>query len=165
MTTQLTSREEMERVFSTVGIDLRVLDVEDVNDQDSLIDEIVDWASETLESYTLKHYDTVELVNSKWARRRATILACYYLSQRKGNAPQFVAEAKRVMEDLTAVNENKIMIPDAIVAVADVPAISSFRVDDRYVINKQRTVRSQSTQPYVGQQAYEHPFLNGGDAI
>lgn len=165
MTTQLTSRDEIERVFSTIGVDLRVLDAGSAGAEDDMIDEIIDWASETVAAYTLKHYDTIELVTSAWTRRRATILACYYLSQRKGNAPQFVAEAKRVMDDLTAVNENKIMIPDAVVAVADIPAISSQRVDDRYRVNKLRKVVPQSTEPYAGEQTYDIPFLSGGDFI
>lgn len=165
MTTQLTSKAEIERVFSTIGVDLRVLDAGDTPSEDAMIDEIINWASETIESYTLKHYDSADLTGSKWTRRRATILACYYLSQRRGNPPQFVAEAKRVMDDLTAVNENKIIIPDAMAAVADVPACSSYRVDDRFVVNKQRVVPSQSTKPYPGQQSYDHPFYGGGEFI
>lgn len=165
MTTALTSREEIERIFSSIGVDLRVDDAATPTEEDNIMDEIIDWASETIASYTLLHYDTSVLVESAWTRRRATILACYYLSQRRGNPGQFVAEAKRTMDDLQLVADHKIIIPDAIVAAADVPAISSFRVDDRYNVNKQRVVKTQSTKPYAGQQLYDLPYFAGGEYI
>lgn len=150
----LTSAAELERLYSQVGVELRTLD----GNETTIIDEIVEWASETIASFTLHHYDTDNLETSPWARRRATVLAAYYLSQRKGNPAQFVAEAKRVMEELELVRTNKIIIPNVPVRAADVPAISSFRVDDRYLINKQRIVKSQSTKPRAGQQTYELPY-------
>ena len=153
----LTSSAELERLFSQVGVELRTLD----GDQTTIVDEIVDWVTETIASFTLHHYDTENLEASPWARRRATILAAYYLSQRKGNPAQFVAEAKRVMEELELVRTNKILIPNVPVRAADVPTISSFRVDDRYLINKQRIVKSQSTKPSPSQQSYELPYLGG----
>lgn len=156
----LTSREEIERLYSQTGVNLR----EDDQSNDDIINEIVAWASETVESYTLSHYNTTDLVSSPYTRRRATILGAYYLSMRRANAPQFVAEAKRVLEDLEAIQKNQLLIPDAVVRAADVPCISSYRIDDRYIINKQRVVGSQSTNPYEGQQKYDLPFL-GGDFI
>lgn len=153
----LTSQGELERLYSQVGVELRTLDGNDTD----ILDEIIAWASETVASYTLHHYDTTELLTSPWARRRATVLAAYYLSQRRGNPAQFVAEAKRVMEDLELVRTNKVLIPDARVRAADVPAISSFRIDDRYWINKQRVVKSQSTKPTSEQATYELPAMGG----
>jgi len=151
----LTSREEIERLYSTVGVTLRH------EDGDSLIiDEIVLWASETVASYTLKHYNTSDLVASPWARRRATILAAYYLSQRRGNPPQFLPEAKRVLEDLELVRSDKIIIPGVPSRAASIPAISTYRIDDRYYHNKNRVVKSQSTSPYPGQPAYELPYVH-----
>jgi hypothetical protein len=161
--TPLTTREEIERVYSANAVLFRLDDAATPEDADNIIEDIIAWATETVVSYTLHHYDTVNLAASAWARRRTTILACYYLSQRRGNPPQFVAEAKRVMEDLTLVRDNKVLIPDIPVRAADVPTVSSFRIDDRYAINKQRVVSSQSTKPYAGQQLYETPYISGGD--
>src|SRR4051812_27151220 len=127
-----TSRTEIERLFSTTGVDLRLDDGLDADAQTDLINEIVNWASETVQSYTLSHYDPTSLVNSAWTRRRATILGAYYLSMRRGNPPQFVNEAKRIIEELEGIQQHKLIIPDAIVRAADVPAISNYIVDDRY---------------------------------
>lgn len=158
-TPDLTTAAQIERIFTTLGVDLRTDDQESPEDIDIVIAEVISWASTTIASYTLKHYDTEELVNNPWVQRRAAIICCYYLSQRRGNPPQFVAEYKRILEELELVNENKIMIPDAIVRAADVPCVHSHRVDDRYFINKLRVVKSQSTNPYPGQPGYDIPYI------
>lgn len=153
----LTSREEIERLYSQIGVDIRTPLAEDPDFL--LLEEIMCHATETIASYTLSHYETADLVGSAYIRRRATILAAFYLSERKGNPPQFVAAAKRVMEDLELIRTNKIIIPDARVRAADVPTVHSHRVDDRYLVNKQRVVASQSTKPYPGQQKYDVPWI------
>lgn len=157
-TPDLTSAAEMDRLFSAVGVDLRT----DDGTEATIVEEIIDWASETIASYTLSHYDTAVLATSAWVHRRATILACYYLSMRRGNPPQFVAEYKRILEELELVQNNKLLIPDATVRAADIPTVSSYRVDDRYISTKQRVVRSQSTSPYPGQPFYEPPYYDAG---
>lgn len=158
---KLTSLGEIQRLFSVIGVDVRSDDYG--SDADDIMDEIVDWAHETVESYTLSHYDTSVLLSSPWSRRRATIIGAYYLSMRRGNPPQFVAEAKRVFEELEKIQQNKLLIPDSVVRAADIPAVSSYRIDDRYVYGKQRVLKSQSSSPYPGQPYYEMPY--GGDEI
>lgn len=165
MSTLLTTREEMRRIFGEDAINLRLDDMTDPSDQDNVVEDIISYASETVLSYLLSHYDESAVSASPWVRRRATILACYYLSERRGNPQQFVAQAKRVMEDLKLVQENGILIPGVPVRAADVPTVSSYRIDDRYLISKQRVVGSQSTKPYPGQAKYDPPFLSGGDIL
>ncbi len=91
MTTLLTSREEIERVYSTIAVDIRLDDLSEDN-ATTMMDEIVEAATDTLTSYTLRYYNTLNLANSKWARRRATIIGCYYLSMRRANGTQFSLE-------------------------------------------------------------------------
>lgn len=158
-TPDLTSAALIDKLYSSVGVDLRT----DDGTEADLIADIVDYASETIASYTLQHYDSEDLSSSKWVQRRATIIAAYYLSLRRANAPQFVAEYKRILEELEEVNKGKIIIPDVPVRAASVPALSSYRIDDRYWINKQRVVVGQSTKPYPGQQGYQFP--SAGDII
>lgn len=157
----LTSRGEIARLYSTIGVDLRLEDSPKTAGKSDIINEIVAWASDTVASYTLHRYDTEDLVSSPWVRRRATILGAYYLSMRRANAPQFVSEAKRVLEDLALVRTGEIIIPGVPVRSVDTASLSSYRIDDRYFQQKQRVWRSQSTNPYPGQRAYEHPYSGG----
>src|SRR5688572_29732972 len=95
----LTSASEIDRIYSSIGVDLRVEDLSG-GDQTTAMNEIIAAASETVTSYTQRIYNTSDLVNVPWVRRRATIIACYYLSMRRGNGTQFTREYERVMEDL-----------------------------------------------------------------
>ena len=153
---ELTSQVEMQRLFSSVGVNLRL---DDLASTVEAIDEIVVSASQTVESYLLQKYDTVNLISSPWVRRRATVLACHELSLRRGNPGQFYEWYNQIMEELKAFLEsgNTPIIPGVIVRAQEVPTASTYIVDDRYRYQKLRVVRQQSTKPYPGQPGYDSP--------
>lgn len=162
----LTSQAQMERIYSDTAVDVRSDDVAAGDTTTDLFNEIINFASTTIFSYTLSHYLSADLVNVRWVSMRAAYLACYYLSRRRADAPQFVDEVRRIIEELELVRDGKLMIPDdngfpVPQNAATIPAISSFRIDDRYLVNKQRVVKSQSTEPYAGQPFYQLPGLGG----
>jgi hypothetical protein len=154
----LTSREEIERVYSTIGVTLRLDDLTTAN-ATTMMDEIVAAATETLASYTLRYYSTIRLANSDWARRRATIIGCYYLSMRRANGTQFGLEYARVMEELEKfLTPYPPFIPGIAVRTSSIPTISSYIVDDRNRTRKLRVSKEYSTKPYPGQYTYTTPF-------
>jgi hypothetical protein len=156
----LTSLTELSRLYSSIGVDLRSDD--DATNGD-VINEIIAQATETVASYTLHLYETASLMTSTWTRRIATYLGAYFLSMRRANQPQFVAQAKWAQEQLEKVNSGVLLIPGVAVRAANIPAVSNYKIDDRYFMNKQRVVASRSTSPYPGQKQYE--ALPGGDDL
>lgn len=160
---------QVERIYSSAAVDVRTDDVLDPDEVTDIINESINYASQMIFSYTLSHYASVNLVNVGWVSRRAAYIACYEISHRRADAPQYVDQVRRIIEELELVRDNKIMIPgdDGLPVpqtAATIPAISSFRIDDRYIIGKQRVVKSQSTEPYPGQQTYDIPSM-GGDFL
>ena len=158
-----TSQEEIERIYSTLAVNLRVDDLS-TNNKTNLFNELVNLATSAVASYTLRYYNNANLINAAWVRRRATIIAAYYLSMRRANGTQFGMEYQRVMEELEKfLTSIPPFIPDDVgglvpVRTSMIPTVSRQIVDDRYRHDKLRRVRDQSTKPYPGANTYETPF-------
>lgn len=162
-----TSREEMERVYSTIGVTLRADDLSESGDKSNhtkMLWEVVNAATETVNSYTLKYYNPSALVNSPWIRRRATIIACYYLSMRRANGTQFTREFQLIIAELEKFLGPKpplIPGPDGNpvpVRTSMIPTVSSYIIDDRLRYEKLRVRQQYSTKPYPGQKGYAQPL-------
>lgn len=154
-----TSQEEIARVYSNIGVDLRLDDLSDA-DADDMMDEIVAAATATIAAYTLKWYDSDKLVNSDWVRRRATIIGCYYLSSRRANGTQFYQEYQRILQELELFlkpqppiipNNDGYPVP---VRSSQIPTVSAYIVDDRLRRRKLRVNKDYSTKQYPGQYGY-----------
>lgn len=158
-----TSRNEIERLYSTLAVNLRSDDLSAAN-QTNMFNDLVNAATSTVASYTLRYYNNIDLVNSSWVRRRATIIAAYYLSMRRANGTQFGLEYQRVIEELEKfLTTNPPFIPNdsgGLVPIrsAAIPTVSRQIVDDRYRSDKLRRVPTQSTKPYPGAKDYTVPF-------
>lgn len=159
MPVTFTSSAEISRVYSTIGVELRLDDLE-ASDQTTMMDEIVDAATATVASYTLTYYDSATISTVSWVRRRATIIGCYYLSMRRANGTQFNAEYQRIMEELQQfLKYPHPMIPGddgypAPVRTSNIPTASSYIVDDRNRRRKLRVNKDYTTKNYPGQYIY-----------
>lgn len=160
---QFTSLEEMQRVYSTIGITLRGDDLEQEN-VDNMLVEIIEAATETVASYTLRFYNSAAIQTSPWVRRRATIIACFYLSMRRANGTQYGAEYQRIIEELEKfLTATPPIIPaldgfPSPVRTSNIPTVSSYIVDDRNRYRKLRVSKDYSTKPYPGQYGYVQPL-------
>lgn len=158
-----TSREEIERLYSTLAVNLRIDDLSSAN-QTNMFNDLVNAATSTVASYTMRYYNNADLVNSSWVRRRATIIGAYYLSMRRANGTQFGLEYQRIIEELEKfLTSTPPFIPDDVgglvpIRSAAIPTVSRQIVDDRYRTDKLRRVPSQSTKPYPGAKDYTIPF-------
>jgi hypothetical protein len=165
MTPSFTSRAEIERIYSTIAVTLRLDDLNTEGESD-MVDEVVDAATETVASYTLRYYNSTAIYNSPWVRRRATIIACYYLSMRRANGTQFTREYERIIEELEKfLTDKPPMIPGADgfpapVRTSMIPTVSAYIVDDRNRYRKLRVKKDYSTKPYPGQYGYVQPLAN-----
>lgn len=161
-----TSEAEIKRIYSSVGQQLRLDDL-DEEDAASMIIELINSATETVNAYTIKYYNAEVIALSPWIRRRATIIACYYLSMRRANGTQFGMEYQRIMEELEKFLTDKppmIPGPDGLplpVRTSMIPTISKYIVDDRNRYRKLRVSRDYSTKNYPGQYTYGNPYTTG----
>jgi len=142
-TYQFTSQDEIERLFSRMAIKLRTDDLAG--------DDIADWWEEHISDATLRVWMYIHLfngdihglpdatlVNSYWIRRRATWIACYYISQRRGNPSQFNERYLEIIEELEKVQLGLIQIPEIATSAKLIPAMDNLTVDNRHGLHKLR---------------------------
>ncbi len=139
------SQELMERLYSTVAVLLRLDDNDDGTIDTGLLQDVIDTATDKINQYLLPLYEAAAAELNLWVRRRATIIACWYLSQRRGNPAQFQSMYEEVIEELKAVNAMKLFIPRLPLSSNLAPGVSNYRVDDRYIVQKTRVQMAIST--------------------
>lgn len=141
----LTTQAKMEGLFSSIGIELRGDDDGDRIIESDVIQDAIDYASDTVFMYTLDWYADTSLATSTWVQRRATIIACWYFSQRRGNPANFQSLYDITIQELEKVQTGKLRIPRLPWRSDLSGGVSNFRVDDRYVVRKTRLERLIST--------------------
>lgn len=98
------------------------------------------WATARVNLYCLPRYDAVDLATSWVVNQWAVVLACHWLSCRRGNPPpgSFDSLYKEAMEDLKAVRAGDVNLADIGLRTAAWPAWSNVRVDILYRLRKIR---------------------------
>ena len=141
-----TSRAEIERLFSQEGVDFRLDDA----DEDALNDVITD-ATEIILQYAWVSYEFSDLLSSSWVRRRATWIAAYFLSMRRGNPAQYVDRYNAIVQELQMIYAKNLWIPRLGVKENSSPALSIPIMDNRLPYPQQRVIKNQSIGTYPGQ--------------
>jgi phage gp36-like protein len=137
-----TSVPEMHRVISSVG---RVLWTDDEDDDEQVLLEVIEDATTTMDSYLYRLHDAEDLKKSVWVRRRATVMACHYLTQRRGDPGLFSDRMFSIQEELQAVLEGLIQIPDMPFTAGMMAVMQNVTVDQRYLSQKNRVKPTLST--------------------
>lgn len=143
--TPLCTQAEMERLFSTLAIELRGDDDDDGVFETGVVNDSIEYASDTIYQYCLDWHTADKLATSLWVHRRATIIACWHYSQRRGNPGQFQSLYEITIAELEKIQGGKIRIPRLAWRSNLTGGVSNFRVDDRYVIKKTRVEQTIST--------------------
>lgn len=165
LTYKYTTQAEIEGLFSTVGVTERL----DDNDNGAIaagelayLDQLITYATNRLNSYLLQYHSDADMSDNDWCREKATVIACYLLSRRRGNAAQFETEYNEIMSYLKGYANYVGQIPFLPLRHEKGPALSNLVVDDRR-INKIRVVR-----PGIGDDEgmadydnFVHRFPNG----
>lgn len=126
---QYTTKAEMSKLFSACGVDYRI---EDESDPESSLEFFIDDASVMIDMYAGQIYSSSDMVNSKWVRIRATWMACYFLSQKNGNASLFFNRYDQILQELQKVQQQQLPIPGLATSVDMVPTLSNIEHDPRY---------------------------------
>jgi hypothetical protein len=143
LTYKYTTQAEMEGLFSTVGVADRL----DDNDNGAIaapettyLDQIITYATNRLNQYLLQYHTDEDMSTNDWCREKATVIACYLLSRRRGNAAQFEAEYAEILAYLKGYPNYVGQIPFLPLRHEKGPALSNLVIDDRRM-NKIRVVR------------------------
>ena len=143
-----TTRAYIESTLGQLGVLLRLDDDDDGTDstpEDSYLDDIIADVTDVANEMLGRHYDDVSLESSLWVRRRCTEIAIHYLSRRRANAPIFVDEYNRAIDDFRRVQNGLLYIPRLTPKHDFLPSLSNQRVDYRYQEKKLRTISCIST--------------------
>lgn len=147
-----TSAAEMERLFSDIALDERI-DLTGVGaSEDTVLNDMINDATSTIDAYIAKYYAPASVTNNQWVRRRATVFACHYLSQRRGNPALFTQWFDRILGELEKVAEGKLLIPGAASYGDGIPAVTNYYMDSSFGGQKARVdIGNSSEGSYPGQ--------------
>lgn len=161
----LSSREEVESIFSIDGIDLRIDDQDDGvtdgtggtnNDEEYLKDALIEASDEGYERLLIKYDDDV-LAESLWVRRRVSYIACHLLSLRKGNPGQYVDMYNRYLAAFDKVVNGGFIV--RLVPRGNFqPTVSNLVVDNWHHTQKLRVTVDNSEGPRDGKQFEDTVF-------
>jgi len=129
MPVRFTTRAEMNKLFSRMGVEVRAGLEGDCNDN---LDFYIDDATQELRQYIGQLYADADLNTSLWVRIRCTWVACYRLSQMGGNPSLFRGRYDQILAELTSVRDGLLPIPDLATARDHVPSMSNIEHDPRY---------------------------------
>lgn len=161
-----TSYEEVERLLSRDGRkgwtdDLHYgngnyTDADEIEVQE-FYTEIIEDATSTIDQYLQRIYQTSDMERSPWIRRRATYLAAYYLTSRRGDPGLYGGHYERIVSELMMASMGDIQVPDLPFNDTLMPVIQNPVVDMRYVYSHSRIRRETSTAT-SGRESFMYAF-------
>jgi hypothetical protein len=157
----ITSLDEMEREFSVSGVRERRDDYSSMDQAyEDLITEIVYRATMDCKVILNKIYDDEDIYSNYWIRERATLIACYKLSIRRGHDSQYYASYIQALDDLKALVDGDIFL-DVPRKTDSVVSLHNVYVDNRSPLRSIKVDRINSTDivgvPYESLSAFT-PF-------
>ena len=148
----LTTTAEMKRLWGATGFNLRASDQPFpggplTTEETAAVQDCIDEASdECFARIGMWHDINVEATsNNLWLRRRATTIACHFLSERRGNPANFTDKYERALADLDKVMSGGLVIPRLPFKADLAPGMSNISIDDRFVVKKIRVAEQTST--------------------
>lgn len=139
-----TTEAELERFCGENYVDFRLDDLVTL-DRNTLLYDLIDQSTLDVDTYLEPWYLTADLTNHKLARWYATIIFAYKLSQRRGNAAQYVTEYEDTMAKLQEFATGIPPFPGIGTRSDFTPAMSNLTVDERFQLQKQRVQSPIST--------------------
>lgn len=138
--------DDMQRLFSTQGVTAFSDHDGDGQDDASVTSDCIDQATEEINFYLLRWYSAAQLATSTLVNRWCTVLAVYFLCQRRGNPDPavFQAEFERIMVKLETVKPGGFIIPGLAFKSDLRPSFSNLEVDRRFPFNRVRVVTENS---------------------
>lgn len=152
-----TDEEALIRLMGEEYFDLVQSDLYDSGQDDEMVVDTIDEAESIIDMHLSFTYAELDLRSSTWVRRKATWIAAYLLSRRRGNPGNFMDGYMDAIDYLERVKEGEFQIP-GIPRSEGVPAVGqTLIVDNRFRSNKLRVDQSYSTEK-TGDNPFYDPF-------
>jgi phage gp36-like protein len=142
--------EDMERLFSTVGVTAFSDHDEDTTRDVDVVEDCINQASQLLDFYLRHAHSQAQIASSTLVNRWCTVMAVRYLCQRRGNGvPESVElewadEIKPLLEEL---RKDREALPGIDREDEDYMTMSNLRVDRRFNTSTIRVTPSNSSRP------------------
>lgn len=150
-----TSEEALVRLMGEEYYNLVQSDLYDSGTDDEMVAEMIDEAEAIIDMHLSFTYSELDMRSSTWVQRKATWIAAYLLSRRRGNPGNFLDEYMEALDYLERVKEGEFQIP-GIPRSEGVPVVGqTLIVDNRFRSNKLRVDQSYSTVRDA-----DHPFYD-----
>lgn len=147
LSTTYTTEAMMERkVGAQALIDWCDHDADGTQDSNVLDDSIND-ATLEIDLYCRPKYSAASLATNNLIKRWATVLACFFCSQNRGNPPpdSLARQAERIYKQLERIRLCTLMLPGVALANDTRPTWSNRRVDRRFRNNSIRVTKTNSS--------------------
>lgn len=142
------SREEIDRQISVQGTEWHS---DDVSDDDDVILEVVERATGTVKAKLNRLYADVNLASSPWVRHRATIIACYYLSIRRGNVSIYESLYFQALDEIDQLIDGELFLEELPRNNSNPIAVQNYHTDNRFPFSPIRIDMITSTVIAPGQ--------------
>ena len=143
LTHTYTTQVEIRRLVSSDGADQWLIDIP--SDTADYFTDIIEDATGTINMYLEKFYDPADMANSSWIRRRATYIAAYHLTKRRGDPGLYGDDYLRIIQELQEANEGLIQVPELSYQSGMLAVMQNVTVDQRFIYAKNRVRQSIST--------------------
>lgn len=122
-----------------------------VTNPDTNLADAIAMATDEVNIYCLYWYEEADLANSSWIRNLATWIACYHLTQRKGEPAKFENQYDKAIAFLERVRSGELQVPRLPQRADLSPCHSNYVIDSRFTKAQSRVQRETSTgQSYGG---------------
>lgn len=134
ITNTLTTHAEMERCFSSYGVTAFADHFKSGIRDDLVVDDCANQATAEVFNYATQRYSQTGLATHQTARSWATMLACYFLTIRRGNGPpdSFQLEFNRIMELMKLIPSGAYQLYGLAGRGDNRPTWSNLKVDRRH---------------------------------
>ena len=134
----MTSRDRIVRLYGSLGLNNILDDVVGAT-EDAVIDQFIVDAEQTIAVRIGRFFTNTSLAQSEWIRSRATWIASYLISKRRGNEHYFESLYMQALNELDAMATGEIPpIADIPMRSDLTPSMSNLVVDDRFYSAKLR---------------------------
>lgn len=132
-------------LLSQFGLDSRVSDDPSVigsTSSSNYVQWAINWGTARVNTFASSRYDTSLLGTSWTVWQWATVLACYWLCNRRLNPvpDSLLALYEETMGELNMVKAGQLNIDDLPMRSVMAPVWSAIRMDERYIVRKMRVV-------------------------
>lgn len=155
-----TSKAEIIRLLGQNGFDACMDGLSPTN-VSAFISDVINFATAEITSRTQNYYLDDEISANDQIRMNATVIACHFISERRGNAALWEGRIERIYEWLEKIRTGEVLLPGEEVIAPDVPVVRNhvvnFNSRQRILVDKERSTGTYEGEPIFPDEAY-YPY-------